>query len=84
MIGSVDQKGRAVLTLNVKANETANPVSLTVWVDMAFDGELVFSKSLIRQFALPQSAAIEATLADGQTVVLETYSCLIDWFGDWR
>jgi len=33
---------------------------------------------------MPQSAAVTAGLADGTQVVLESYSCLIDWFGDWR
>ena len=33
---------------------------------------------------MPQSAAVTAGLADGTQVVLESYSCLIDWFGEWR
>ena len=33
---------------------------------------------------MPQSAAVAAGLADGTQVVLESYSCLIDWFGEWR
>jgi hypothetical protein len=30
---------------------------------------------------LRQSAAVTAGLADGTQVVLETYSCVVEWFG---
>jgi len=31
---------------------------------------------------LRQSAAVAAGLADGTQVVLETFSCILDWFGE--
>ncbi len=33
---------------------------------------------------LQQSAAVMAGLADGTQVVLETYSCTVEWFGQPR
>ena len=39
---------------------------------------------VIRDMELPQSAAVQATLADGTKVILETFGCEIAWFGQWR
>jgi predicted aspartyl protease len=38
----------------------------------------------IQKLGLPQSAAIQATLADGTEVVLETFGCQMIWFGESR
>lgn len=46
------------------------------------DGFLVFSKSLIENLDLDQEAATEAILADGSRVLLESYVCYVDWFGE--
>ena len=51
------------------------------WVDTAFDGELVVPRPQIQALGLVQSAGVQATLADGTTVTLETYECWLDWFG---
>ena len=48
---------------------------LVVWVDTAFDGELVIPFDAIHDMELPQSAAVQATLADGTAVVLDTIDC---------
>ncbi|MFZ1932329.1 MAG: hypothetical protein WCB27_00780 [Thermoguttaceae bacterium] len=39
---------------------------------------------MVGKLGLRQSAAITARLADGTQVVLETYSCVVDWFGGQR
>lgn len=84
MNGTVDDLGRALVVLNVRATEKEEPIELTVWIDTAFTGELVIPRSAIQAMRLPQSAAVMAGLADGTEVVLESFSCIIDWFGDAR
>lgn len=84
MKGTVDHAGRAMLPLRVRMNSTAPPIDLLVWVDTAFDGELVMPSTQIADLALRQSAAVQATLADGTDVVLETFTCQVEWFGEWR
>ncbi len=84
MNGKVDDCGRALLGLNIRATEAHEPVGLTVWIDTAFTGELVIPRSIIDSMGMPQSAAVTAGLADGKQVVLESYSCVIEWFGGLR
>lgn len=36
---------------------------------------------MVKKMGLLQSAAVQATLADGAIVVLETFECTLDWFG---
>ncbi|HEV8061124.1 MAG TPA: hypothetical protein VGP68_14690 [Gemmataceae bacterium] len=55
--------------------------SVTAWIDTAFDGHLVFPKSLIDRLQLETLADTEAILADGRKVTLETFICYLDWFG---
>ncbi len=84
MRGEVDEAGRALLTLRVRPVSASDPVELVVWVDTAFDGELVIPFDAIHDMELPQSAAVQATLADGTSVVLDTFDCEIEWLGQWR
>lgn len=53
-------------------------------MDTAFTGELVLPRSAIELLGLVQSSAISAGLADGKQVVLGTYSCVLEWFGEER
>ena len=80
----VDDAGRALLTLSIKPITGSDPVDLVVWVDTAFDGELVVPLNVVHDLELPQSAAVQATLANGTAVVLDTFDCEIAWFGQWR
>jgi clan AA aspartic protease len=79
--GQVDDAGRALVSLDVRTSVLSTIQPLTAWIDTAFTGELVVPRSVIQQLQLPQSAAIMARLADGSEVLLETYQCLISWFG---
>jgi clan AA aspartic protease len=81
MNGEVDHSGRAIVTLSVRPNAEGDATPLVAWVDTAFTGELVIPRRTIEKLRLRQSAAVKAGLADGTQVVLETYSCVIDWFG---
>jgi clan AA aspartic protease len=82
--GEVDSSGRALLRILVKPSRDSESVDLTVWVDTAFTGELAVPRATIRKLGLHQSAAVLGTLADGREVVLETYSCVVSWFGQGR
>ena len=78
MNGKVDDSGRALVTICVRALEDAKPTDLTAWIDTAFTGELVIPRAVIESLGLNQSATVAAKLADGSEVVLETFSCLLD------
>ncbi len=81
MIGHVDDAGRALVTLHLRSSEHSVSSPITIWIDTAFDGELVLPTALISDLGLMQSAAVQATLADGSTTVLESFHCVVDWFG---
>ncbi|MGI9457701.1 MAG: hypothetical protein ACR2NU_14140 [Aeoliella sp.] len=38
-------------------------------------------RAKIQELGLVQESSAEAVLADGNTVELETYVCLLEWFG---
>ncbi|MFO0978589.1 MAG: hypothetical protein U0996_19440 [Planctomycetaceae bacterium] len=82
MRGYVDEFGRALMCLKVRSAQNSEPVELSVWVDTAFNGELVAPQSVIESLGLEQSGGILATLADGSRVTLESYTCLVDWFAE--
>jgi clan AA aspartic protease len=84
MIGQVDQAGRALLAVQVRASPSAAAASLEVWIDTGFTGELVLPQRLIDQLQLPRSSSVDAILADGSQVELDTHTCYLDWFGQLR
>ena len=81
MNGLVDEFGRALLNLKILSTGNEPPVDITVWVDTAFNGELVVPAAMIETIGLEQSGGIRARLADGNEVTLESYTCILDWFG---
>lgn len=81
MNGQVDDAGRALIVLKARAAEDKGPADLTAWIDTAFTGELVVPRATISALSLAQSASVLARLADGTQVVLESYSCIVEWFG---
>ncbi len=82
MNGTVDEFGRALVTLAIRANHVAEPTAIQAWVDTAFTGELVMPRRMIEAAQLEQSAGIDARLADGKAVTLESYTCIVNWFGE--
>jgi clan AA aspartic protease len=82
--GEVDDTLRALLTVRVASNPKGQWEPITTWVDTAFNGTLVIPRSEIIRLGLQKATTMEATLADGCTVELETYSCCIEWFGSIR
>lgn len=51
-------------------------------MDTAFNGGFTVPRELIVSLALSQGSSVEAILADGKTVALETFTCFFDWFGE--
>lgn len=84
MKGIVDSSGRALLLLNVRLVQRVERYALTAWIDTGFTGDLVISRKMIEQLGFTQSSAVMAELADGTQVLLDTYSCMIEWFGEDR
>lgn len=81
MNGIVDERNRALITIAVGPRINGPFEDVEAWVDTAFDGHLVFSTSLIRHLGLDSLVETEAILADGSKVVLETFICFVEWFG---
>ncbi len=84
MNGVVDEVGRALITLSIRPNTGAEPTDVKAWIDTAFNGELVMPRPMIEVARLEQSAGIEARLADGNVVMLESFACLLNWSGEDR
>lgn len=81
MNGFVDEERRALIAVHVSRDARSTQESLQVWVDTAFNGGLVMPRDRIARLRLKKASSTEAILADGQLVELETYSCVIAWFG---
>ena len=84
MTGLVDNSGRALLRIRLQHPDSAIEFELDAWIDTGFTGELVIPLQQAVQFNLPLGSAIRAGLADGSEVELNTYTCLLDWFGAWK
>jgi len=82
--GRVDRAGRALVDISLRPSANEKPTIVAVWVDTAFTGELVMPRHIIDQLGLSQSSAVMAGLADGTEVVLETFSCVVEWLGEPR
>jgi len=82
MTGRVDDAGRALVRIRVKNPAIAIEEELDAWIDTGFTGELVLPRRLVRSLCLPLGPTIMARLADGSDVQLDTYTCLLEWFGE--
>jgi clan AA aspartic protease len=82
--GNVDRADRALIKLAVRSDLQTVAHSIVAWIDTAFTGELVVPRSTITQLGLRQSSFVSAGLADGKQVILGTFSCVIEWFGERR
>jgi len=81
MNGNVDEELRALLEVQVGSTPGGPKSTILVWVDTAFNGGLVLPHHEIRRLGLRECSSTPAVLADGQEVVLPTYTCYLDWFG---
>jgi clan AA aspartic protease len=80
--GFVDDRDRALIPIRVASRLRGELTEVVAWVDTAFDGHLVFSRELIDSLKLEALVETEAILADGSKVSLESYFCIVDWFGE--
>jgi clan AA aspartic protease len=81
MNGKVDDDLRALLEVQIGSTPRGPKSTVHVWVDTAFNGGLVLPHHEIRRLGLKQYSSTPAIPADGQQVVLPTYTCHLDWFG---
>jgi clan AA aspartic protease len=84
MKGIVDSGGRSLLTVTLQPIEQSAETQFDVWIDTGFTGDLVMPQSAIDTLGLPRSGSIDAILADGSQTELNTYSCVIERFGNER
>ena len=82
MNGHVDSFGRALVTVSIRPSDAAATHEIQVWIDTAFNGDLVLPQQQIDDLALPPSGTVKAILADGSEIALQRYTCLIDWLGE--
>jgi predicted aspartyl protease len=80
MKGVVDEYGRANIPVSIRASTKSKPVKLAAWIDTAFDGELVLPKRFIESLRLEQRSGIIAELANGKSMMLESFECVVAWF----
>ena len=52
MKGFVDERNRALIDISIRTELEGESSRITVWIDTAFDGHLVFSASLIEELGL--------------------------------
>jgi clan AA aspartic protease len=81
LIGHVDEALRALLDVSIRQSSFSQPVTVTTWIDTAFNGYLVFPLELIEKLGLQKEAETDAILADGTLVTLASYACFVEWFG---
>jgi clan AA aspartic protease len=82
--GTVDNSGRALLRIRLRHPTSGKEAESDAWVDTGFTGELVLPQHHVLQLDLPLGPAVPAGLADGSQVELDTYTCLLHWFGEWK
>lgn len=82
MNGVVDERLRALLRVPLSASRDGERTDLVVWIDTAFNGGLAIPRQQVADLGLVKGSSAEATLADGRTVELETFTCFLDWFGN--
>ena len=80
IFGRIDEYGRTLLNLSLRATPNAASLEIEVWVDTGFTGDLILPESLVIQWRPSSSAIVEAVLADGSQSELVTYSCEVNWF----
>jgi clan AA aspartic protease len=84
MTGTVDGSGRALVSIRVRNPVDNTEAALDAWIDTGFTGELVVPRGIAGSLGLPFGPVVMARLADGSDIQLDTYTCLLEWFGEWK
>ena len=82
MNGFVDDQLRALLPVPVSASLDGNRTEILAWIDTAFNGGLAIPQNLVADLGLVEVSYVEAILANGKSVELPLFSCIIEWFGN--
>lgn len=82
MKGFVDDQLRALLPVPVSASLDGNRTEILAWIDTAFNGGLAIPRKLAAELELVEVSYVAAILADGKSVELPLFKCIIDWFGN--
>lgn len=82
MNGFVDDQLRALLPVQVSASLDGNRTEIVAWIDTAFNGGLALPRNRVADLGLVEVSYVEAILADGKSVELPLFRCIIDWFGN--
>lgn len=82
MNGFVDDQLRALVPVQISASLAEQGLEILAWIDMAFNGGLTLPRHLIADLGLAEVSYVDAVLADGNTVELPLFRCIIDWFGN--
>jgi clan AA aspartic protease len=80
--GFVDDQLWALLPVLVSASRDGNGTEILAWIDTAFNGGLAIPRNLVADLGLVEVSYVEAILADGKSVELPLFRCIIDWFGN--
>ena len=73
-----------MVSVSIRPSESGAHHEVPVWIDTAFNGDLVLPQDQIDELGLPRSGTLKAILADGCEAVLQRYTCRIVWFGEER
>ena len=84
MTGSVDDSGRALVRIRLRNPKGATDTELDAWIDTGFTGELVLPQEKVKALGLPLGPSVMARLADGSDIQLDTYTCHLEWFDEWK
>ena len=77
----IDEENRAMVEVHVGNHAKSQRQTIHAWIDTAFDGHMVMPKSEIERMGLGVIADTDAVLADGSTVRLRCYYCVVEWLG---
>ena len=75
----IDEQNRAMVEVHIRSHARSQRQTIHAWIDTAFDGHLVMPKSEIERLGLGVIADTDAVLADGSTVRLRCYYCVVEW-----
>jgi clan AA aspartic protease len=81
MKGFVDEIDRALLNIEVGSDAVPDFENHNAWIDTGFTGGLALPQEVINRLALPDGPVVTAVLADGSTIVVNTYTAAVKWFG---
>ena len=79
--GTIDDYGRALLSLVVTNPESGKAVTIDTWIDTAFTGWLSLTPEQVAQLGLKPTNRVPGRVADGSEVTFQTVECLVTWFG---